>query len=94
MIEYILHPIAVKYFQDGINEYCRDSIHYLLELDQWKSNNLNIQNKLIKEDLFIVAEDVIALYPNINKNTLRDASLQPSIYNRNFVHWVKGILLN
>ena len=73
MIEYILHPIAVKYCQDGINEYCRDSTHYLLELDQWKSNNLDIQNKLINEDLFIVAEDVIALYPNINRNTLRDA---------------------
>ena len=73
MIEYILHPIAVKYCQDGINEYCRDSTHYLLELDQWKSNNLNIQNKLINEDLFIVAADVIALYPNINRNTLRDA---------------------
>ena len=73
MIEYILHPIAVKYCQDGINGYCRDSTHYLLELDQWKSNNLNIQNKLINEDLFIVAADVIALYPNINRNTLRDA---------------------
>ena len=73
MIEYILHPIAVKYCQDGINEYCRDSTHYLLELDQWKSNNLDIQNKLINEDLFIVAADVISLYPNINRNTLRDA---------------------
>ena len=73
MIEYILHPIAVKYCQDGINEYCRDGTHYLLELDQWKSNKLNIQNKLINEDLFIVAADVIALYPNINRNTLRDA---------------------
>ena len=29
--------------------------------------------KLINEDLFIVAADVIALYPNINRNTLRDA---------------------
>ena len=73
MIEYIFHPIAVKYCQDGINEYCRDSTHHLLELDQWKSNNLNIQNKLINKDLFIVAADVIALYPNINRNTLRDA---------------------
>ena len=73
MIEYILHPIAVKYCQDGINENSRDSTHYLLELDQWKSNNLDIQNKLINEDLFIEAGDVIALYPNINRNTLRDA---------------------
>ena len=73
MIEYILNPIAVKYCQDGINEYCRDSTHYLLELDQWKSNNLDIQNKFINEDLFIVAADVIALNPNINRNTLRDA---------------------
>ena len=63
----------MKYCQDEINEYCRDSTHYLLELDQWKSNNLNIQNKLINEDLFIVAADVIALYPNINRNTLREA---------------------
>ena len=63
----------MKYCQDGINEYGRDSTHYLLELDQRKSNNLDIQNKLIKEDLFIVAADVIALYPNINRNTLRDA---------------------
>ena len=73
MIEYILHSIAVKYCQDGINEYCKNSTHYLLELDQWKSNNLDIQNKLINEDLFIVAADVIALYPNISRNTLRDA---------------------
>ena len=72
IIEYILHPIAMKYRQDGINEYCRDSTHFLLKLDQWKSNNLGIQNKLINEYLFIVA-DVIALYPNINRNTLRDA---------------------
>ena len=73
MIEYILDFIAVKYCQDGINEYCRDSTHYLLKLNQWKSNNLNIQNKLINKDLFIVVADVIALYPNINRNTLRDA---------------------
>ena len=73
MIEYILHPIAVKYCQDGINKYCRASTHFLLELNQWKSNNLDIQNKLINEDLFIVVADVIALYPNINRNTLRDA---------------------
>ena len=72
MIEYILHSIAVKYFKDGINELCRDSTHYLLEVDQWKSNNLDIQNKLTNEDLSIVAADVSALYPNINRNTLRD----------------------
>ena len=73
MTEYILHPIAVKYCLDGINEYCRDSTHYLLELNQWKLSNLDIQNKLIDEDLFIVAADVVALYPNINSNTLRNA---------------------
>ena len=73
MIESILHPIAVKYCQGGINEYCRDSTLYLLELDQWKSNNLDIQNKLIYKDLFIVAPDVVALYPNINRNSLRNA---------------------
>ena len=73
IIEYNLHPNAVKYCQDGIDEYCRDSTHYLLELDQWKSNNLDTQNKFITEGMFIVAVDVIALYLNINRNTLRDA---------------------
>ena len=34
-------------------------------LDQWKSSNLDIQNKLVEKD--------IALYPNINRNTLRNA---------------------
>ena len=72
MIENILHPIAIKYCQDEINEYCTDRTHYLFELDQWISNNLDIQNKLINEDLFIVAADVVALYPNINRNTLRN----------------------
>ena len=71
--EYILYFIAVKYSQYGVNKYCRDSIHNLLELDQWKSSNLDIQNKPIDEDLFIVAGDVVALYPNINRNTLRNA---------------------
>ena len=79
MIEHILHPIAVKYCEDGVNECCRDSTHYLLKLDQWISYNLDIQNKLINKDLFIVAADVIALYPNINKNTLRDV-LTTAIY--------------
>ena len=72
MIEYVLHPIVVKYCQDGINEYCRDSTHYLLKLDQWKSSNLDIQNK-INEDFLIVVADVVALYPNINRNMLRNA---------------------
>ena len=34
---------------------------------------MDVQNKLINEDLFIVAADVVALYPNINRNTLRNA---------------------
>ena len=54
-------------------EYCKDSTHYLLELDQWKSSNLDFENKLINEDLFVVAADALALYPNINRNTLRNA---------------------
>ena len=62
MIEYILHSIAVKYCQDRISKYHKDSTLYLLELDQWKSSNLSIQNKLINEDLFIVAADVVAPY--------------------------------
>ena len=73
MIKYILHPIVVKYCQDGINENGRDSTHYLLELDQKKSSRLDIQNKLICEDLFVVAADVIALYLYINGNTLNNA---------------------
>ena len=36
MIECILKAIVVKYCKDGIYEYCRDSTHYLLELNQSK----------------------------------------------------------
>ena len=52
----------MKYCQDGINEYCRDSTHYLIELDQWKSNNLNIQNKLINEDNHSVSLANVAMH--------------------------------
>ena len=74
MIEYILHPIVVKYCQNGTNEYryCRNSTHYLLELDQWKPSNLDIQNKLFNKSVFNVAADVVALCPDIKSSTLRN----------------------
>ena len=38
-----------------------------------KSSNWDVQNKLINKDLFIVAANVVALYPSINRNTHKNA---------------------
>ena len=59
MIEYILEPVAQKYCQEHINEYCRGSKHYLEELDPWKTKNeKSILEKRQKSKLFIVAADI------------------------------------
>ena len=81
--------MSMKYCHQEFNEYFRDDTHYLLELNQWKSSNLDIQTKLINEDLFIVATDVFALHLNINRNRLRNALGPASDHNQIFAHWIK-----
>ena len=85
MIESILESVAKKYCQEHINEFCRDSEHYLEELDQWKTKNIEcISDKRQKSELFIVAADVVSLYPNINKQVLRSALMDALQNNSDF----------
>ena len=53
MIEYIFHPIVVKYCQNGINEYCRDSTYYLLLLSF--EGSLKVFGLMLKPVLCIIS---------------------------------------
>ena len=48
--------------QVELNEYCRDSKHYLLNLVNWKNN---AELDLNENNLYIVSGDVKPLYPII-----------------------------
>ena len=73
-LEYILKPISIEFCKSTIDEYCRDSKDYLIELENWKNKTVKIRNNTnIDSTLFIVAADVQGLYPNINRNLLLQA---------------------
>ena len=37
-LELLLNPISESFCQNSMNEHCRDSKNYLLELESWKSS--------------------------------------------------------
>jgi len=67
MIESILQPISAKFCQSDVNEYCKDSKQYIVELINWQNRaGPYVQRKLLNSELHIVAADVKGLYPNLN----------------------------
>ena len=69
-LEHILQPISVNFCQEEVNEYCRDSKHYLQELVNWKNDTTKERNS---ETLHIVAGDVKALYPSVPRKLVEKA---------------------
>ena len=63
-LEMIFKPINTIYCQFQLNEYCRDSKHYLMELEYWKST----QPTNPTFTLFINTADEKSLYPSVNQN--------------------------
>ena len=61
-LEMIFKPIGTNYCQYQLNEYCRDSKHYLMELENWKFT----QPTNLTSTLFINTADVKSLYPSVN----------------------------
>ena len=73
-LELILQPVSKTFCQMEINEYCRDSQHYLSELVAWKNEVYNnIKDTLSSDPLFIVAADVAGLYPNLKRDLISQA---------------------
>jgi len=70
LLEHIFQPISVKFCNTEVDEYCRDSIQYLQELDAWKAK---YSDKIIEDDLYIVAGDVKALYPTLFRQLVKNA---------------------
>ena len=65
-LEMIFKPISTNYCQFQLNEYCRDSKHYLMELENWKST----QPTNLTSTLFINTADVKSLYPSVNRDLI------------------------
>ena len=68
LLEFLLKPVAKMYCRSGVNEYCKDSEHYLTDLMQWKYKTIS-DNKHYR----IVAADVKALYPNLKRDLVQIA---------------------
>ena len=68
-LESIFQPISVEFCKAEFDEYCRDSKQYLLDVDDWKKNNTNVDNR----NLYIVAADVKSLYPSISRSIVKEA---------------------
>jgi len=78
----LLSPIIQAYCKTGIDEYCKDSaqILYLIHLENWKHQALSSpynQNTAFNCDIFIVAADILGLYPNISCKVLELALKMP-----------------
>jgi len=69
-LEIILQPISVQYCSLDIREHCKDSKHYLMELQNWKENRPT--GKTIPT-LFINTADVRAVYPSVNRDLTKAA---------------------
>ena len=65
-LKMIFKPISTNYCQFQLNEYCRDSKHCLMELENWKST----QSTNPTSTLFINTADVKSLYPSVNRDLI------------------------
>ena len=68
----ILQLISVTYCNRQINEFCRDSKHYLLELTRWKTTQLPTFDPN-NQSLFINAAHIKALHPSVNRSLIEDS---------------------
>ena len=60
----MLNDTSITYCGTEINEYCRDSEHYLENLIKWKKSD-------IKEQIQITTSNVKNLYPSLKINLIR-----------------------
>ena len=70
LLEFLLKPVSKLYCSKGVNEYCKDSEHYLKDLMQWKNKSIPEQEL---EHYKIVAADVKALYPSLKRELVQMA---------------------
>ena len=66
------NTVGVEFCKSTINEFCKDSKHYLQDLCKWKKNH-NASNIRSNDRLYLVAADVCALYPSIERETVKMA---------------------
>jgi hypothetical protein len=85
----ILNPVSRKYCSYGIDEYCKDSRSYLQLLHDWKSSYVD---KDCKEDLFLVAADVQALYPSVRREIVRNGLKEALDISSDYSQAVKNII--
>ena len=90
LLEYIFQPIRVKFCSSKLDEYCRDSKHYLLNLVNWKNN---AELDLNQNNLYIVAGDVKFLYPSIPRSLVEKALTFAFTYHSFFTQAVIDILI-
>ena len=91
-LELILQPISVAYCNRLINEFCRDSKHYLLELTRWKTTQLPTFDPN-NQSLFINAADVKALYPSVNRSLIEDSLMDALNLEAKFNDQAKTIIV-
>ena len=71
-LESLLSPISINYCNTDVDEYCKDSRDYLLRLEEWKTQE---PDQLDTGSIFVVAADVIGLYPNLSRNLVKSAEI-------------------
>ena len=92
-LEHIFKPVAKNYSQSTVNEYCKDSKHYLIELEEWKNENENITVRFSNSALYIIAADVQGLYTNIKRTLLMKALEKALQEHTNYDKEVRKILM-
>ena len=95
-LEHILKPISQCYCTTTVDEYCKDSAHYLDNLMKWKYDNINNEENQNLE-YRITAVDVKGLYPNIPINlvevAIEDAMIKCSTFSDNGKTIIKNLVI-
>ena len=91
LLEYFFQPIRIKFCSSKLDEYCRDSKLYLLNLVNWKNN---AELDLNDNNLYIVAGDVKSLYPSIPRSLVEKALTFALTYHLLFTQAATDILVN
>nr|CAB3263300.1 uncharacterized protein LOC108950347 [Phallusia mammillata] len=72
-LELVLQPISVAYCRSSVDEYCRDTRDYLMQLDQWK--RAHDSQMCSNRPLFLVTADVTKMYANLRRDIVAEALL-------------------
>ena len=91
LLEYIFQPISVQFCSSKLDEYCRDSQHFLLNLVNWKNN---AELDLNENNLYIVAGDGKSLYPSIPRSLIEKTLTFALTYHSLFTQDVVDNLIN